>query len=218
MRRFLGVVVAGCLGFVVMSAFPGLLEAFVLPVVFLVFLAIPASFIALPVAAVLFFRWLREPDSVKGKEWLDDDLATTRPVSSKGQVVRRWVQVLGLSFVLVLGSFGLALSRWPVRVGFAASRPAFERYLPAAPPPGGRTRAGESLGWFGIYRVDVCARDERGGVFFRTGTGPDGVGPDRESYGFAYRPNTQGTPFGRAGYRLRRLAGDWYIFSVSDDY
>jgi hypothetical protein len=37
------------------------------------------------------------------------------------------------------------------------------------------------------------------------------------SYGFAFRPNLKGAPFGNAGYRTRHLFGDWYVFAVSDD-
>ena len=49
-------------------------------------------------------------------------------------------------------------------------------------------------------------------------SGPDGIGPDTMSYGFASRPNREGTPFGRAGYHLSHVLGDWYVFSASNDY
>jgi hypothetical protein len=70
----------------------------------------------------------------------------------------------------------------------------------------------------GPYRIDAYATDERGGAFFRTHTGPDGVGPDRMSYGFAFRPNREGTPFGNDDYQRRHLFGDWYAFTASDDW
>jgi hypothetical protein len=38
------------------------------------------------------------------------------------------------------------------------------------------------------------------------------------SSGFVYRPNPEGTPFGRAGYNRSRIVGDWYAFSASDAY
>ena len=39
------------------------------------------------------------------------------------------------------------------------------------------------------------------------------------SYGFAYRPNRQGSPFGAARYGVWRLSGsDWYWFRASDDW
>lgn len=70
----------------------------------------------------------------------------------------------------------------------------------------------------GPYRIDEYAGDERGGVFFRTRTGPDGIGPDTMSYGFVYNPNREGTPFGNAHYYLDHLFGDWYSFAASDDW
>jgi hypothetical protein len=69
----------------------------------------------------------------------------------------------------------------------------------------------------GPYTVDKYATDTRGGVFFRTARGPDGIGPDEMSYGFVYQPNPSGTPFGNSSYELTHLFGDWYTFSVSDD-
>jgi len=77
---------------------------------------------------------------------------------------------------------------------------------------------GQPLGQrIGPYTVDRYAADSRGGVFFRTARGPDGIGPDELSYGFANQPNTSGTPFGNSSYSLHHLFGDWYTFSVSDD-
>jgi hypothetical protein len=38
------------------------------------------------------------------------------------------------------------------------------------------------------------------------------------SYGFAFRPNGRGTPFGNAHYRQCRLFGDWYVFAASNDW
>jgi len=72
--------------------------------------------------------------------------------------------------------------------------------------------------WLGIYHVDEWASDQRGGVYFRTGTGPDGIGPDTMSYGFVYRPNREGSPFGASHYMVRRLGGDWYWFRASNDW
>ena len=70
----------------------------------------------------------------------------------------------------------------------------------------------------GIYSVDSCQIDPRGGVYFRTFQGADGIGPDTMSHGFVFKPNAAGTPFGRAGYRYSRLIGHWYTFAASNDY
>lgn len=40
---------------------------------------------------------------------------------------------------------------------------------------------------------------------------------DTLSFGFAYRPNLDGTPFGNAYYHTSHLFGEWYVFRVSDD-
>ncbi len=80
-------------------------------------------------------------------------------------------------------------------------------------------RKGEELGQqIGPYWVDRYGQDSRGGVYFRTHSGPDGIGPDEMSYGFVFQPNDEGTPFGNAHYRCRHLFGDWFAFAASDDW
>lgn len=68
----------------------------------------------------------------------------------------------------------------------------------------------------GPFYVDEAGFDRRGGLFFRFDTGFDMV--DEMSYGFAFNPNKEGSPFGAAGYDLTHLTSDWYYFSVSDDH
>ncbi len=104
----------------------------------------------------------------------------------------------------------------PRRIAFAISRSSFEQSVQTAPAPGRpETPPGSH---FGVYHVDEYAADSRGGVFFRVYTGPDGIGPDRMSYGFVFKPNPEGTPFGAAGYETHRLSRDWYWFCASDDW
>jgi hypothetical protein len=64
--------------------------------------------------------------------------------------------------------------------------------------------------------VDEYAADPRGGVYFRVETAPDG--PDTISYGFAFKPNPEGSPFGNAHYSRTRLTGEWFSYQASDDY
>ena len=142
------------------------------------------------------------------------DLAADDIGASKATVhQRRW---LILAPVIVAMSLILIWYDIPRRIAFVLSRPAFERRVATAPnsvhegePPGRR---------LGLYFVDRYVADPRGGVYFRTHAGPDGIGPDTMSYGFAFRPNREGSPFGRAGYHLSRMVGDWYGFSASNDY
>jgi hypothetical protein len=77
----------------------------------------------------------------------------------------------------------------------------------------GPTGKGE---WIGPWYVDAIAADARGGVYLRTWRGFDFI--DVLSYGFAYRPNLKGSPFGAAKYWLHRISGDWWIFRASSDW
>ena len=122
---------------------------------------------------------------------------------------RRAIPVLLLIFAVVLLATGT-----PRRLAFRLSRSAFEREVAGAPASFGPRPLDRRLG---AYWVDRYAADPRGGVFFRTYKGMDGLGPDAMSHGFAYRPNGEGSPFGRARYSLSHLHGDWYVFAASDD-
>jgi hypothetical protein len=119
------------------------------------------------------------------------------------------------TIALLLASMILAVSGLPRRLAFRTAQDEFDSVRNRVASAGTDGELGQRVG---IWRVDRCAVDTRGGVFFRVGTGPDGIGPDTMSYGFAYRPNKQGTPFGAAGYRLVHIAADWYEFHVSSDY
>jgi len=122
----------------------------------------------------------------------------------------------GVIAAIALATGILLWLHMPRRLAFAISCPAFERRLATAPMS---ASANTSLRRrLGFYRVDEYAADPRGGVYFRVYSGPDGLGPDRMSHGFAYRPNTQGTPFGAASYRVYRLNEDWFWFHASDDW
>ena len=117
--------------------------------------------------------------------------------------------------VMVLATWALLRVYVPRRVAFALCRSGFERHLTRTPSPASPTQCDRRIGW---YHVDLWARDSRGGIYFRTGSGPDGIGPDRTSAGFVYQPNGGGTPFGSARYRLGRLGNDWFWFCASDDW
>jgi len=114
-----------------------------------------------------------------------------------------------LSVLLVLGAV-------PRRAAFLLSRPAFQRRVATAQVS---DYEGERLkAMLGVYYVDEYAADRRGGVYFRTHAGLAGFGSDTLSYGFAFRPNAEGSPFGNSHYRISPLVGDWYAFSASDHW
>jgi hypothetical protein len=126
-----------------------------------------------------------------------------------------WMRV-AVVFALLIGTYVLLKFYVPRRIAFAASRASFEQMVPHATPSDFQ---GTSLNRrLGIYQVDEYAADPRGGVYFRVYKGRDGIGPDVMSYGFAYKPNRQGTPFGAAHYRVFRLGNDWCWFRASDDW
>ena len=121
-----------------------------------------------------------------------------------------------ITFVFLFVTCVLLTFYVPRRIAFAVSRSDFEQMVPKA-------TLSEYLGTplnlrLGVYMVDEYAADPRGGTYFRVYRGGDGIGPDVMSYGFAYKPNQQGTPFGAARYRLFRLGDDWHWFRVSDDW
>ncbi len=123
------------------------------------------------------------------------------------------------SAAISLFAFGLVVLRVPMRLGFAVSRPAFERFLQEAPVPVKSPREMEvemASRWFGIYHVDEWGIDARGGTYFRTGRGSDVL--NEYSYGFVFQANREGTPFGAAKYYLTRIAPEWHTFFVSSDY
>jgi hypothetical protein len=195
MRVIFGLTVLGGIGLLALAFWPGYLENVVL--------GIPGVLLALPLLGIWFLLLvaLALRDIVK------------RPEAG---APRRWLGVASAGVMFC--TIGLLSFDVPQRVGLAICHARFQRLAEAVPPVGFRGRDREINLRVGPYRVDRFAADERGGVFFRTATGPDGIGPDRMSYGFAWRPNREGTPFGRARYELVHLFGGWYSFQASDDY
>ncbi len=123
---------------------------------------------------------------------------------------------LVVAFVCLFLTYATLKFYIPRRVVFSVTRPAFEAHIDQAVVSdfGGA----EFDGWIGPYKVDEFAADPRGGVFFRVYSGRDGIGPDTMSYGFAFEPNPEGTPFGAAHYRTFRLGNSWCWFRASDDW
>lgn len=123
-------------------------------------------------------------------------------------------------YLAVGGMVFLAALVWiyihgPLRMAFYITQSSFKPYLGEPIEKGTRYYTTARIG---IWNIDRRETDFRGGRYFRIGKGPDGFGPDIISYGFAYRPNKDGSPFGNAKYHLSRLNKDWYFFSASDDW
>lgn len=110
----------------------------------------------------------------------------------------------------------LLLTQTPRRLVFRQHLPEFEALLPQAPPPGNRAVVPLNAD-LTIYWIDQWGADARGGTYFRTLSGRDNGRADRRSFGFAYKPNPDGCPFGNERYELHPLTGDWYSFAATDE-
>jgi hypothetical protein len=185
-----------CLAALATSTYPGVLSN-------LVEWTIVFSFVfgiaAVPIAGVVALTWLI---LFAGKGPRRETRIAWKPVGV----------LLGL---LVFTCILLAYNA-PCCIAFAACRSSFEELVPHVPASAFRgTPLNRRLG---IYWVDQYAADARGGVYFRTYWCGDGLGPDRMSYGFAYKPNQKGSPFGAARYQVLNLGNHWYWFCASDDW
>lgn len=104
-----------------------------------------------------------------------------------------------------------ATPRWLV---FRQHQAEFDALLAQAPP--GSNRAVPLNADLNIYWIDQWGTDARGGTYFRTVSGRVDGRADRRSFGFAHRPNAEGSPFGNERYELQHLTGDWYSFAATD--
>jgi hypothetical protein len=143
-------------------------------------------------------------------------------------------------FLIIALTYGLLKFYIPRRIAFALSQPAFEQWLYHVQfenrsfPPSTNYRSGHGQGLvarpeitpegqglqtkLGLYQVEEYIMGDRNDHYFRTYSHGAGLGPDTVSYGFAYQPHPQQTPFGSAGYRLYPLAAQWYWFTTSNDW
>lgn len=202
MKFLLNLVAIGSIRLTLMSAYPGVLNN-------LVFIAILFYLMVIGGWIMLLMNARAAKKAVEPGLLADDEIGGGKtPVPCFRWIIVA-IAILILSFVLILNGI-------PSRVAFVLSRPAFQRQAAMAPAT---EYQGEALGrLLGFYFVDRYAADPRGGLYFRTHTGPDGFGPDTMNYGFAYRPNPKGTPFGNAEYCYSHVVGDWYVFSASNDW
>ena len=187
-RTGVGLLSVVCLAALIVSVYPGVLQD-------ILFVGVLLSLLLLPVVGVVGLVVLIILE-YRGK---------LRGV----RIPRRHFLV---AIVLLCVTYGLLKFYIPRRIAFSFSRAAFEQLVLEGAPAG----AGDV--WAGVYHVEDYESDPRGGVFFRVHTGFDGIGPDQMSYGFAFKANAEGTPFGAARYRRHRLGGGWCWFKVSDDW
>ena len=182
-----------------LSIWPGALEDMLLTAMLYSVVGIPLALCGLAGVAVVLYR----------RHWKGLDALSTREAFA--------IPVVAVVTLL------LVVLQIPRHVAFLLARSSFEQMVQSAPMFEYNRRPLNYEGprrniKLGLYEVDWYVRDPRGGVFFRTHLGPDGLGPDQMSYGFAYQPNREATPFGSARYNVHRMVGEWYSFCVSNDY
>ena len=110
----------------------------------------------------------------------------------------------------------LLLTDTPRTLMFRQHQAEFEALLAQAPPPGNRAVVPLNAD-LDVYWIDHWGTDARGGTYFRTLAGRVDGKADRRSFGFAHKPNPEGSPFGNERYELRHLTGDWYSFAATDE-
>lgn len=195
-----------CIGLLVLGARPGVLDDVI---VITLILGMLGTMILLPFAAlagvvVLWIcLWKREFPLPRFK------LQRLRSLPWKSA---------GMSLGLLLATGMLLVLRVPMKLAFEGAKPQLEHLLQqlAAQPPEHQRSA--TMQKAGRFNIDEYAADPRGGIYFRTYTSIIIHSPDTISWGFAYRPNQQGSPFGAADYMLIPLGNDWYCFRANNDW
>jgi hypothetical protein len=191
-RLVLFIVLAVCVAVLITSIYPGALDS-------LFFAVILVSILGMPIFAVVGL-------------WCWSILARQGKLRSIKVPIRSIAVIAGILLV----SYILLKFYIPRRLAFMASQSAFEQIRVQVPVSGSKKMTLNRK--LGFYEVDEYAADSRGGVYFRVYSGGSGLGSDVSSYGFAYQPNREGSPFGAANYQVFYLHGDWYWFRVSDDW
>ena len=177
------------------AATPGSIASLILPTFFI---AIMASPLVLLLAAVYCYFWFKKEQCIE-------------ECDAKRIQHKIWPYLL-LATAVVL----LLISYVPTRIAVWCVQSKLQQMAANAETWTNKSELPDVT--VGLFETDDYGSDERGGVYFRTLTGPDGIGPDLVSYGIALKPNKEGSPFGNARYRLTHLFGDWYRFEASDDY
>jgi hypothetical protein len=191
MAVILGVALAITSLLLPLSVYPGVISE-------LAFFAVISSPLWLPTAGV---SW-----------WIFADIAHELPeLLGPRPGRRRWLASAALVLLL---NFGLLWCGVPRRLAFLHARHSFEASIATAPPAYSSGKRLERR--LGVYHVDQVATDPRGGVYFRTRSGPDGFQPSKMTYGFSHRPNPAGSPFGDEKYALSHVVGEWYSFQAAN--
>ena len=217
-----GAIWAGCAGLIQASLVPGRLEEGTDVFLFLIFVYVVLlqPFVAFGVVAVLciglggmVWQVVRAPANRKSAVGAVQE---ARPVNIATTTrKRRTVSylILGLTLLCVAIVPVLVAEKVPRHIAFRQTIPRFEQALMQADH--------SSVSKIGRYPVKTVAQDSEGGIYFKTGDRVTGGWMDPEeriTYGFAYQPDPEQSPFGEWDYRLWPIAEDWYEFKATDAF
>jgi hypothetical protein len=176
------------LGFLVLNLWPDLLCWAVIP---LLLASLPAAIFGIVLLIQLLVLLRREP------------ARAVRPLVSA---------VVGL--VLFFSCVAVVLVFRPEKAVFRLTSSSFQAVVDSPPPsrddriPVGR--------WLGVWFVEECRTDGRGGTYFPIATRAAILGP--HTWGFAHLPDQAEppTPYG-CDFGVEHIAGDWYWFHAWED-
>jgi hypothetical protein len=190
-----------CVTLLGVSCFPGAMGDFTWTVMLLVFGFAPFV-LAGTIIGLLIWQWRSRKVGVVHPEDL--------PRQRTRQYPQRLTIATGIILVLTIV---LLQTNTPQKLAFELSRPAFERIAKDKAQCNG-AMISQALG---VYRVEECDRDSKGGVYFKTGA--HGFMFDECAYGFAYKPNAKGSDrFGWDTYAHTQVSGDWSWFKACNDF
>jgi hypothetical protein len=147
-------------------------------------------------------------------------LATFLTMASdpRWSVARRLGRAFAWTLVPAVLAFTALFSTWPTSLALWFSESAFEELASEDPSTWPRgTGDPAEVRRLGLYAVDAVRRDDRGGLYYRTGWYSLRSPGPIVSYGFARTPNAEGTPFGARIFHLTPLDDTWSWFEVHGD-
>lgn len=123
---------------------------------------------------------------------------------------------------LISGLFGFALvvfisiTGLGERIGLLLCKSQFEQAIQRISLLDNQTAHGFGHDFVCIYDINGISKDERGGTYLALWHAPDMI--DTFFYGFAFEPNSEGSPFGNAYYQTRKVSGSWHTFRSNNDW
>lgn len=198
-----------CVALLWLSCFPGALEDATIPLVIIVAVLLQRSgiliFLILAVIGTAVWQRRSRQHSQRPSEAL-----------SLSPHPRRYPKQLTIVTCLVLVITSVLLKiNLPQKIAFSISRPAFEAFI--ADTAKVDKLCGQTFKQpLGLYQVEECDHDPRGGIYLRTGLHDFMF---TSTYGFVHQPNPHGSErFGEDVYEYGSVVDDWYWFRAAPDW